>query len=184
MTYTYDGCCGSCVYMNTNDYVRHKDHCRCTYREQYYNLTEKKCQYYRYDPNKDYYDLNHRWHVVAAVLDILHTDATAEGIPLLARFRVDELEKEPAYEEVLRAYDVIGPYLARQLSMDPNAETAARLLLMYRLKPIEKLIEDGHNEQALEQYAEMIGELTERYYERFVEYCAVKRIDPISLRML
>ncbi len=40
MVYTYDGCCGSCMYMNTNDYVGHKDHCRCTYREQYYNLTE------------------------------------------------------------------------------------------------------------------------------------------------
>ena len=35
MVYTYDGCCGSCMYMNTNDYAGHKDHCCCTYREQY-----------------------------------------------------------------------------------------------------------------------------------------------------
>ncbi len=184
MVYTYDGCCGSCMYMNTNDYVGHKDHCRCTYREQYYNLTEKKCQYYRYDPNKDYYDLNHRWHVVAAVLNILHTDASAEGIPLLARFRVDELEQDPVFEDALRAYDVIGPFLARQLSTDPNAETAARLLLRERLQPIEKLIEDGQTGQALERYAEMIGEMAERYCERFAAYCRMKRVDPVSLRML
>ena len=39
---TFDGCCGSCQHMNTNDYTRHKDHCYCTYRRQYYNLTENK----------------------------------------------------------------------------------------------------------------------------------------------
>ena len=60
---TFDGCCGSCVHMNTNDYVGHKDHCYCTYRRQYYNLDERKCRYYEYDKYKDYYDLNHRWHV-------------------------------------------------------------------------------------------------------------------------
>ena len=58
---TYDGCCGSCKHLNTSDYIKHKDHCRCTYRNQYYNLTEKKCVYYEHDPNKDYYDLNKRW---------------------------------------------------------------------------------------------------------------------------
>ena len=60
-SYTYDGCCGSCIYMDTNNYTGHKDHCYCTYRRQYYNLTDRKCSYYRYDPNKDYDDLNRRW---------------------------------------------------------------------------------------------------------------------------
>ena len=46
---TFDGRCGSCVHMNTNDYVRTKDHCKCTYRGQYYDLNEPKCRYYEYD---------------------------------------------------------------------------------------------------------------------------------------
>ena len=181
--YTYDGCCGSCIYMNTNDYVRHKDHCYCTYRKQYYNLKEHKCVYYRYDPNKDYYDLNHRWHVVSAVLLILGQSAENLGIEALHRFRVDVLEKDPRYEAALRVYDVIGPFLANQLLHDPNAVLLSSALLENRLKAISRRVEAGEYDEAIREYAGMIDSMAEHYYSQIKAYCELKKIQISSLRM-
>ena len=183
MTYTYDGCCGSCIYMNTNEYVRHKDHCYCTYRRQYYNLTDQKCSYYEYDRNKDYYDLNKRWHIVSAVLSILNMTAEDAGIGKLARFRLDVLEKDERYENALRTYDVIGPFLACMLVHDPDAVPCSEALLRSRFRPIEEMIGKGETEAAFLRYAETVSALAERYHGPLAAYCARKRITGTPLLM-
>ena len=184
MAYTYDGCCGSCIHMNTNDYVNHKDHCYCTYRKQYYNLTEPKCMYYRYDPHKDYYDLNHRWHVVSAVLQILQASAESLGIQKLYDFRVDVLEKDARYENALRIYDVIGPFLANQLLHDQNAVLICTAVTETWLKPINGQIEAGYYEGAIRQYARMIDSMVKHYGAQFKAYCDLKKISAKMLSMV
>ena len=183
MAYTYDGCCGSCIHMNTNDYVGHKGHCYCTYRRQYYNLDESKCSYYRYDPNKDYYDLNHRWHVVSAVMQIFQTSAECLGITELHNFRIDVLEKDSRYEKMLQTYDVVGPFLANQLLHDHNAIQLCSKLLENWLKPVNSQIVKGNVEEAVHQYARMIDFMLMHYGNQFRIYCEIKKVSGTEMLM-
>lgn len=183
MTYTYDGCCGSCVYMNTNDYVGHKDNCYCTYRRQYYNLKDSKCSYYRYDSNKDYYDLNHRWHVVSAVLQLLDCTDDALGIKALHDFRVDVLEKDSRFADVLQVYDVVGPFLANRLLHNPNAVLFSSVLVKRWLKPINLQVEEGEYDEAILKYARMIDSMAKHYGSQLAAYCRLKKIQTSVLRM-
>ena len=182
--YTYDGCCGSCVHMNTNDYVNHKDHCYCTYRRQYYNLKDKKCSYYEYDRNKDYYDLNNRWHIVSAVLGILQKTAADEDIEKLACFRIDILEHDSRYNDILCAYDIIGPFLARQISLDTDRYEICQMLLKYWFYPINDMLENSKTDAALEKYIVMVNNLTRHYAQPLKVYCDLKRISFDAMRMI
>ncbi len=154
---TYDGRCGSCVNMNTNDYVRTKDNCKCTYRGQYYNLNEPKCCYYKYDQYKDYYDLNHRWYIVSAIMSKLGLSDKYECVSLLHNFRINVLEKDDRYNEILAQYDIIGPKIAELLINDSDSkELCERLIQVFLIRVLEKIKEKQYNE-ALEIYLEMVN---------------------------
>jgi len=172
---TFDGCCGSCVHMNTNDYVGHKDHCYCTYRRQYYNLDERKCRYYEYDKYKDYYDLNHRWHVVTAIFNKLNLKDSYECINTLHSFRINYLDNNPKYKELLNQYDIIGPIIAECLTNDPDSEILCKRLIEFFLSDILDLIHDNKNEEALGKYTEMINILRFFYDKQIVEYQSEKQ---------
>ena len=148
MAYTYDGCCGSCIYMNTNEYVGHKDHCYCTERRQYYNLTERKCRYYKYDPNKDYYDLNHRWHIVTTILNKLGLKDTYECIALIHNFRIDFVEKDSKYSDLLVEYDLIAPVIARCIDEDKESIEICKKIVQLCLSDMLDFINAGKNEEA------------------------------------
>lgn len=180
---TFDGCCGSCIHMNTNDYVRTKDHCYCTRRRQYYDLKERKCAYYEYDRYKDYYDLNHRWHIVSAVLRILPELAGEPWAERLRAFRTDVLEKDARYEQALRVYDVAGPFLACRLTADPRAEDLCRTLARCWLKPVSDKIAKGEYDGAFRLYAGMVDVLLNLYPEQLAAYCRAKRVPAAALRM-
>lgn len=154
---TYDGCCGSCESMNTNDYVRTKDHCYCTIRKQYYDLTEPKCRYYKYDKYKDYYDLNHRWYIVGVIFNKLGLSDNYECINMLHNFRKDILEKDNKYFEILAKYDLVGPDIAKKLMEDENSEELCKKLLQTYLVRVLDNIRDEKYDEALELYIEMVS---------------------------
>lgn len=183
MAYTYDGCCGSCIHMNTDDYVGHKDHCYCTYRKQYYNLKESKCSYYCYDPNKDYYDLNHRWHVVSAVLQILQSSSESLGITELYNFRIEVLEKDDKFAKVLQTYDVVGPFLANRLIHDHNSVFICSMILERWLRPINSQVVIGKVDEAIHQYASMIDSMIRHYDAQFRTYCKLKKVTNTAMLM-
>lgn len=180
---TFDGCCGSCIYLNTNDYVNHKDHCYCTYRKQYYNLTEKKCSYYRYDPNKDYYDLNRRWHIVSAVIAILPKAMSIPGMATLQNFRIDVLEKDKAFSQALCIYDVIGPFLARELTIDEKSQDICSMLLENWLIDVAKLVSEKQYIEAFEKYCNMVNALSEYYKEQLSTYLKMKLLPQFNLKL-
>ena len=173
---TYDGCCGSCVHMNTNDYVGHKDNCYCTERRQYYNLHERKCRYYEYDKYKDYYDLNHRWHVVSAIIEKLDLKDSYECISILHNFRKDFLEKDEKYELLLHKYDFVGPVIAKCILEDEDSTKLCEGLAREFLADIIFMIKDGNNEEALAKYIEMIDLLSNIYQSEIMEYSEKKKI--------
>ena len=154
---TFDGCCGSCENMNTNDYVRTKDHCYCTVRRQYYDLTEPKCRYYKYDRYKDYYDLNHRWYVVTAIFNKLGLTDNYECTSLLHNFRNNILANDPKYEVVLAEYDVIGPKIAKLLTEDENSVELCKRLLQFYLTRVLDYIKEEEYDKALAIYEEMVN---------------------------
>ncbi len=172
---TFDGCCGSCKWMNTNEYVGSKDRCYCTYRRQYYGLTERKCSYYEYDPYKDYYDLNRRWHVVSAIFKKLGLyDSEFDCVKVLNNFRIDVLEDDKKYEEELREYDFIGPVLASFITNDPDSIKLCKEICSTCLLEILDLIKEGKNDEAFKKYRELIGMLKEYYKDKIEEYMRSK----------
>ncbi len=166
---TFDGRCGSCVSMNTNDYVRTKDHCKCTYRGQYYDLNEPKCCYYKYDENKDYYDLNHRWYVVTAIFDKLGLKDDYECISLLHNFRNNVLSKDSRYDDVLAEYDIVGPKIAEMLSKDEESDELCKKLVQVFLCRVLDYIKVGKNDEALGLYIEMINLLKVIYNVNIID---------------
>ena len=160
---TYDGRCGSCVDMNTNDYVRTKDHCKCTRRGQYYDLNDPACSYYKYDPYKNYYDLNHRWYIVTAIVNKLGLSDNYECISQLHNFRKDVLEKDPRYNAMLAEYDIVGPKIAKLLLEDSESETTCKMMVQTYLVRVLDFIRAGDNEDALNLYIEMVGYLMVYY---------------------
>ena len=175
--YTYDGCCGSCIYMNTNDYVRHKDHCYCTYRRQYYNLTESKCRYYEYDSHKDYYDLNHRWHIVSAIFKKLGlSDIGYDCINVLENFRVNVLEKNKKYANFLKEYDLVGPAIADFLMNDENSLEICKKICSTTLINILDLIKQEKNDEALNEYMNLVNLLKDYYKDNLGEYLDKKQV--------
>ncbi len=175
--YTYDGCCGSCIYMNTNDYVGHKDHCYCTYRRQYYNLTESKCRYYEYDRNKDYYDLNHRWHIVSAIFKKLGLyDLEYDCIKILNDFRINVLEKNEKYDNILREYDFVGPMLANCIINDSESLLICKKVCSTSLLKILDLIKEEKYDDALTEYISLVNILKDYYQDKLTEYLNEKMI--------
>lgn len=173
---TYDGCCGSCINMNTNDYVGHKDNCYCTERRQYYNLHERKCRYYEYDKYKDYYDLNHRWHVVSAILQKLELKDSYECINILHNFRNNFIEKNEEYTHMLVLYDIVGPVIAECITNDEESYELCKKLCREFLLDVIFLIREGKNEEALSKYEKMISLLISIYKNDIIEYMNKKNV--------
>ena len=161
---TYGGCCGSCVHLNVNDYVRSKDNCLCTLRGGYHNLHERSCYKYDYDKYRDYYELNRRWYIVGAICQKLGLSDQYECVSLLHNFRVDVLEKDAKYDDILKEYDMVGPFLAQMLETDDDSkELCERLLQVYLVKVLD-LIQDKKNDEALQRYLEMVNLLRTIYH--------------------
>ena len=146
-------------------------------------MTERKCSYYQYDRNKDYYDLNRRWHIVSAVLSIM---PEAERIPcmdLLRDFRVNVLEKGAMFEKALRIYDVVGPFLARELVCDTKRDEICELLLKNWLVDVAQMIQQGEYIDAFEKYAEMVNTLSGYYGKKLTEYMTLKQMPVAQARI-
>lgn len=175
---TYDGCCGSCVHMNTNKWNPYssKDYCYCTERKQYYNLNESKCRYYEYDDYKDYYDLNHRWHVVTAILKKLELSDSYDCVKLLHDYRKNYLEKEKKYDILLCLYDMIGPVIAKCILDDEDSYELCKKIAREFLIDIIFMVRDGKTEEALSKYIEMISLLSNIYQSKIMEYMGKKKI--------
>ena len=160
---TYDGCCGSCVHLNPNDYVRTKDNCKCTLRGGYHDLHERACYKYDYAKYRDYYELNRRWYIVSAICKKLGLSDDYECVSLLHNFRINVLEKDARYDEILREYDIVGPFLAQMIETDDESkELCERLLQVYLVKVLD-LIKENKNDEALNRYIEMVNLLRTIY---------------------
>lgn len=160
---TFDGCCGSCEHMNTNDYSGSKHICYCTYRGHYYSLDEPKCGYYRYDSRKDYYDLNHRWYIVGAILRKLGLSDNYECISTLHNFRINVLENDARYNDMLAEYDIVGPKIANLLEKDDYSKELCRKLIQVYLVNVLDFIREEKNNEALNLYIEMVNLLKTIY---------------------
>ena len=171
---TFDGCCGSCVHMNTNDYTRTKNNCYCTYRKQYYDLNESKCYAYKYDPKKDYRDLNRRWYIVSTIFEKLGLSEDYECVSLLEYFRENVLEKDPKYTDTLAEYDIVGPRIAELLSKDNDATELSKKLIQVFLVRVLDYIKENENDKALSLYLEMVNFLKSIYEVDLVDTKKIK----------
>lgn len=78
-------------------------------------------------------------------------------------FRNNILQKDEKYKPILVEYDIIGPKIAKSLSIDPlKYQIAANAFYKY-IKPIIKLIKEKNYDQAILMYMEMTNNLKSFY---------------------
>ena len=170
---TYENKCGSCRNLNINDYCGSKNNCKCTRRGGYHELSEKRCSSDRdYDgpvpdgtrwDERDYRALKNRWYIVSAICKKLGLSDEYECVSLLQNFRVNVLEKDDKYNEVLEEYDIVGPFIAQMLLTDEDSkELCERLLQVYLVKVLD-LIKTEKYDEALNRYVEMVNLLRTIY---------------------
>ena len=160
---TYSDCCGSCEYLDINDYVYTKDHCKCTKRGFYRDLSDEKCYAHKPARKRDYRELARRWYIVTAIFDELDLTDKYECITKLLDFRIKFVEKDPRYSNVLKDYDIVGPKLANLISSDEDSSLLCRRLCQTFLTRVFGFIDDNKNEEALDLYIEMVNYLKIMY---------------------
>lgn len=87
--------------------------------------------------------------------DILNKKDDNEVINKLRNFRDEVLQNDEKYEEVLKSYDVIGPFIANKLLEDQDKEKIAETVYDHVLTPISKLVENKEYSKAVEAYYQM-----------------------------
>ena len=78
-------------------------------------------------------------------------------------FRENVLQKDEKYKDILVEYDIVGPIIAKNLNNDPlKYQIAANGFYKY-IKPINKLIKENKNNEAIIMYTEMTNKLKSFY---------------------
>lgn len=97
---------------------------------------------------------------------VCHTLGYADDCPLmqtLRRFRADTLQRKPEYADILTQYDRVGPLLSRRIQQDTERLALAHETYDQYLKPIAAMIDGRQEQQAVDRYRKMVGELSRRY---------------------
>lgn len=167
---TYENKCGSCEYLDINNYSSSKDKCKCEKRGGYHYFNEDTCYAYsgpvpdgKDSDERDYRELYYRWYVVTTIFEQLNLTCDYECIKVLQEFRINVLEQDAKYADVLKEYDVIGSFLARLLKEDNDAKKMCKSLLNVYLVRILDLIKDKDYEKALNLYTTMLNLLCSIY---------------------
>ena len=148
--------CGDCVTWITSDDAN--------------RYGEKWCDYDRKYRRKDQpiygcrgFVWANRWYIVSAICKRLGLSDEYECVSLLHNFRVNVLEKNDKYNEVLEEYDTVGPFIAQMLLTDEDSkELCERLLQVYLVKVLD-LIKTEKYDEALNRYVEMVNLLRTIY---------------------
>lgn len=161
--------CGSCGYMDLNDYRGCKYYCKRDYT--YYDIMNDKCLYYteacELDDNRDYYDIKKAnrsdCYLTTIVCTILGFADDCEILNVMRMLRNNILQKNKRYMGLLMEYDFCGPRIAKCLLEDENAKWIAKELLENFLKPIILYIGNNDYEAAIVMYENMTNILKENY---------------------
>ncbi len=165
---TFSDECGSCRFLDINDWSGSKHICKCTLRGQYHSIYEQKC--YKHEPavRRDYYDLENRWYIVTTIFNKLGLNKSYDCVNTLLTFRVNVLERDPKYNDTLAEYDIVGPKISEELMNDIDSVKLSKRLLQVYLVRVLDLIRDKKNDEALNIYLEMVNFLKVIYETKFV----------------
>lgn len=172
---TYEYQCGSCSYLNINDYCGSKDRCKCERRGGYHALSEGKC--YAYDgplpdgtrsDERDYRSLYYRWYIVTTIFNKLNLSDNFDCVYLLQSFRINFLENNLKYLKLLEKYDKVGVILSKCLSEDKDVHDICKKLLQLYLVHVFDYIKLEKYDDALRIYIRMLDLLCDIYEVRNV----------------
>ena len=92
--------------------------------------------------------------------------------------RNNVMQKDEKYKALLVEYDVIGPTIAHNLSIDPlKYQIAANGFFKY-IKPISKLIKEKKYDEAISSYKEMTDKLKSFYHiDTVIEADMIENVD-------
>lgn len=149
--------CGECeVWRASNDTDRYGR--RWCYYSKKYESSDQQTFGCRGFSSKEYH-----WYIVSAICKKLGLSDDYECVSLLHNFRINVLEKDARYDEILREYDIVGPFLAQMIETDDESkELCERLLQVYLVKVLD-LIKENKNDEALNRYIEMVNLLRTIY---------------------
>jgi hypothetical protein len=93
--------------------------------------------------------------ITTITCEILNKNDKDPVMQELRKFRDEVLQNDKEHEDLLKSYDVIGPMLARRISLDENKEKIANVLFDSVLEPISSYVKEEKNEEAIEAYYQM-----------------------------
>lgn len=128
---------------------------------QAYSRTYKRSKnMYEYSQSKQY---TSSCYITTMLCHILHMEDNNIYLNILREFRNEILQKDIHYLPILASYDIIGPQIAKYLSLDKNKQEIANSLFHNCIIPITEDIQNNEYQKAIKKYIAMTKELASIY---------------------
>ena len=132
-----------------------------------YNYVNNYCMYdynvYNCPNYKKYGPSSGGCFITTIVCDILNKEDSCKVMMTLRNFRDNVLQKDKKYFEILKNYDVIGPVIAKKILNEENKSQMAKVIYVYELLPVVKLINEKKYNEAISSYSIMTKRLMHHY---------------------
>ena len=107
-------------------------------------------------------------YITTIVCDILGYGDDVYELQVLRKFRDSVLQKDAKYKKILATYDIVGPQISSHLINEPNREGICKNLFENHIKKVCNLINNGKNEEAINEYMSMTNSLIQFYNISYV----------------
>lgn len=153
--------CGTCLNLNLKEKSSYGNKYWCTERHNYFEPTDYSCSYYNEDPNR--VKKENDCYITTIICDVLGYDDNCELLNTLRNFRDNYLKIHKEYYDLLLEYDIMGPKISHAIYNDENNYPLALIIFKAYLVPCAKYIKNGHLEDAITIYINMVHHLMNRY---------------------
>lgn len=161
--------CGNCIYLDLYDKSERSEWGMGKYtgywckEERKYMHPEKDGKYCRYHQEKPNTYNSNSCFITTVVVNILGQDDNCQVLKTLRSFRKNVLIKTNDGIELLKMYDVIGPSIAKNISLDDNKRLLCFDLYANYIAPAAELVIKEKYDDAKSLYKAMVNYLQIKY---------------------
>ena len=164
--------CAACTYLGENSDSSGKYY--CDKKGEYHYATDSKCYsfceaYSRSNSSRQNMFDNSNGHqgsgcyLTTIMCKLLEYPDNNYYLNTLRGFRDNIMKPNPKYIPLLITYDMVGPMIARELELDKNGKTIAKVFFDRYITKAVSAIEEGKNNDAINIYKAMTETLANNY---------------------
>ena len=162
--------CGECLKLDLKNQSRWNDkEYYCREKCRYMNVSDSEanyCRYFSYNGGNKNNNGGYRpsgCYITTIVVDILGYEDNCEVLQTLRNWRENYLKTKIEHLPILFEYDIVGPLIAKYISLEKNKYQLCLGLMKYFLIPCVNLIKENKLEEAVEVYKNMVLHLKDNY---------------------